>query len=231
MKAGQKSSVTDLTEFLIGAEVEAEDGRCGNLTRVVVDPVADAVTHLVVQTDSGSARLVPVQLADGGPAGLRLRCSIADMDMFEPAEVTQFVPSTDIYRGYQAGEVLAWPYYGFGLLGMDMSPFTIEAAQEHLPLNEVAVRRNDPVQASDGEIGRVKGLVINSADHTVSHVLLQEGHLWARKDVAIPVTAVARIGNEVQVALTKEQIRQLPAVDFADVASFAEDRTKELSEP
>jgi len=41
-------------------------------------------------------------------------------------------------------------------------------------------------------------------------VLLQEGHLWGRKEVAIPISAVTRVDPEIQLNLTKEQVGDLP---------------------
>jgi len=64
-----------------------------------------------------------------------------------------------------------------------------------VPLGEVDVRRGEHVHATDGNIGRVQGLVIEPGSHHVTHVLLQEGHLWGRKEVAIPIGAVAKIGT------------------------------------
>jgi len=49
-----------------------------------------------------------------------------------------------------------------------------------VPASEVSVRRGDRVLATDGEIGWVQGLVIAPTDHQVTHVLLQEGHLFGR---------------------------------------------------
>ena len=40
--------MTETTPFTIGAEVSCSDGACGKVSRVVVDPVARTVTHLVV---------------------------------------------------------------------------------------------------------------------------------------------------------------------------------------
>ena len=39
--------MAETTRFVIGAEVSCSDGACGRVRRVVVDPVAEAVTHLV----------------------------------------------------------------------------------------------------------------------------------------------------------------------------------------
>jgi hypothetical protein len=52
------------------------------------------------------------------------------------------------------------------------------------------VDRGDPVHALDGEIGRVQGLLLDPDHHRVTHVLLQEGHLWGHKKVSVPVSAV-----------------------------------------
>jgi sporulation protein YlmC with PRC-barrel domain len=47
-------------------------------------------------------------------------------------------------------------------------------------------------------------------DHRVTHVLLQEGHLWGRREVAIPASAVTKVENGIWLNLTKEQVEDLP---------------------
>ena len=39
----------ETTPLVIGADARCTDGACGEVSRVVVDPVARAVTHLVVE--------------------------------------------------------------------------------------------------------------------------------------------------------------------------------------
>ena len=51
---------------------------------------------------------------------------------------------------------------------------------------------------------------MDSADHRVTHVLLREGHLWGRREVAIPVGAVDSMENGISVNLTKKQVEELP---------------------
>ena len=64
----------------------------------------------------------------------------------------------------------------------------------------------------------MQGLVIDRATHHVTHVLLQEGHLWGRKDVAIPISAVTGIeGGDINLTLTKQEVEDLPAVDVDDL--------------
>ena len=63
--------------------------------------------------------------------------------------------------------------------------------------------------------GKSRGLAIDPASHQVTHVLLQEGHLRGRKEVAIPIGAVAGFSDGVRLSLTRDEVRDLPPVDLA----------------
>ncbi len=205
------------TKFTIGAEASCTDGICGEVIRVVVDPIARTVTHLVVEPKhrKGVGRLVPLNLVDATSGVVRLRCTMAEFQKLDWAEETQFLPGRGTYEGYSPGQALSWPYYGLGG-GTGIGPGSVSQTiiVDRVPLGEVAVRRGDQVHATDGAIGRVQGLVIDPSDHHVTHVLLQEGHLWGRKDVAIPIRAVTRVDNGIHLSITKQEVQDLPRVEI-----------------
>ncbi len=87
--------------------------------------------------------------------------------------------------------------------------------QDVVPLGKADVDRGDPVHALDGEIGRVQGLLVDPDDHRVTHVLLEEGHLWGRKKVSIPVSAVTGVENGIRLSLTKGVSAETPMPRFA----------------
>ena len=209
------------TPFAIGADARCADGVCGKVTHVVVDPVKRTVTHLVVEPRHrpGLGRLVPLDLVDAATLKeVRLHCTRAEFDQLGFAEDTDFAPraSLDQYSGYSAEQMLMLPYYS-PIGGEDM-PQTREdeptGAYGSLAPGEVDVRRNERVYATDGEIGRVEGLVVESGSHHVSHVLLQEGHLFGRREVAIPIGAVTGVVDGVQLNITKQQAESLPLVNI-----------------
>jgi hypothetical protein len=80
-------------------------------------------------------------------------------------------------------------------------------------VGEVRMRGGDPVYATDGEIGRVRGLLVGPAAYDITHVLLDEGHLWGTKEVAIPMSAITALGGGVGLLLTIDQVRELPPLD------------------
>jgi hypothetical protein len=53
----------------------------------------------------------------------------------------------------------------------------------------------------------------------VTHILLEEGHLWGKKRVAIPISAVKRVGAIIRLNLTKEEVQDLPPVDLDQPSS------------
>jgi sporulation protein YlmC with PRC-barrel domain len=212
------------TPFMIGAGVSCADGACGEVTRVVINPVTRKLTHLVVEPAGrrGLGRLVPLGLVDATGGEIQLRCTIAEFEMLDPAEETQFVPGTKGYAAYGPEQVLSWPWLSLGgtaaVDGDSVAGVSETVTYDTVPLGEVAVRRGDRVHATDGEIGHVEGLVIDPRSHHVTHVLLQEGHLWGRKEVAIPISAVTRADDVIRLNLTKDEVRGLPPVDIDHLA-------------
>lgn len=201
--------MTGETEFAIGAEVQCSDGPCGEIRKVVIDPIARKVTHLVVEAPhrEGLGRLVPLDLVAASDGVVTLHCTEEEFGQLEAAEELQFLPGSMGMLGYTDPTALSLPYY---LLGAnDVVPPVVG---DTLPPGEVAFRRDTVVQASDGEIGRVDGFAIDPESHRVTHVILQAAHIFGHDDVAIPIANVTTMSDGLRVALTKDEIRALPKV-------------------
>ena len=188
------------TEFAMGATASCVDGPGGKVSRVIIDPATETVTHLVIEPKHrfGVGRLVPLDLVETTAGDIRLRCTVEEFGALEPAQETELV---DDVTG------------SLGLGGLNTPPPVPVIIQDVVPLGEADVDRGEPVHALDGEIGRVQGLLVNPDDHRVTHVLLEEGHLWGRKKVSIPISAVTGVENGIQLSLTKKQVEDLPAAD------------------
>ena len=113
---GHESSTVAAGRLRMGALVVARDGECGELARVVVDPVAQTLTDLVVapKHHPGLGRLVPVELVEAVESDqIHLRCSTARFHEFEDAEEIRFLAADADALGY-GSPALMWPYYGLG---------------------------------------------------------------------------------------------------------------------
>ena len=214
-------------EFTIGAHVQGADGEVGHLIWVVADRATSpwVITHLVVEPAhrTGLGRFVPLDHVSGvdpETGAITLTDSQQDFEQLDSAEMTEFVPGSEAYETYGPAQFVTHPYYAdeVTLSGSEV-PETALTVTADAPLPDgdrgVAVHAV-AAHATDGAIGHVAGLVIDPGTHQVSHVLLQEGHLWGRKDVAIPLAAVRDLDDDgLQLSVTKQEVGELPAVPIA----------------
>jgi sporulation protein YlmC with PRC-barrel domain len=198
-----------MLDIPIHAKVLCADGQtCGHTSYVVLNPVTETMTHVVVKRGvwPNDERLVPIELVtESALDHIRLSCSrdkLAAMDSFIE---TEFIES-EVDQYLTDSYVLTWPYrYS------EMRRIPVE--HERVPIGELAVRRGARVEATDGNIGHVDGFLVDENSEHVTHLVLREGHLWGQKDVTIPVSEIARIEEDiVHLKLDKESIENLPVI-------------------
>jgi hypothetical protein len=212
-----------ITLLRIGAVTVGRDGYRGEVRAAVIDPVAATVTHVVVEPEgrSGLARLVPRDLletdteadADAAAGQLRLRCTQAEFMNLGPAEETlaefavgQTVPVQLLPPGWRGtGEPVA--------RGGDILRIPERETVDVIPPGEVEEHHGDHVHATDGDIGQLSAFRLDPPSGRVTHVLLGEGHLWGRKEVAIPFDQIVGFDQGIRLSLTRKQVQDLPPAD------------------
>ena len=96
---------------------------------------------------------------------------------------------------------------------IDADPHVI-VSYDRVPKGEVELRRKSAVISADGHgVGHVDGLVIDDAGGQLTHVVLEHGHLWGKREVTIPIADVEAVRtDEVVLGLTKDQVGALEHV-------------------
>ncbi len=213
----------------LGSPVTCNDGPLGALADIVIDPTKRRVTHLVVEPDGDhrKARLVPIELASnaGESSAISVACSLDEANRFDPVEEYAYLrlgESPELEPGWEVGveSVLAHPYYGYGPgvgIGYEAVPVEpdphVSMTYDRVPKGEVEIRRASDVSSSDGHgLGKVDGFLVGD-DDAITHFVLERGHLWGKKEVTIPISAVANVYNDaVTLTLTKDEVGELPSV-------------------
>lgn len=205
----------------IGGRVDCSDGTFGELADVVIDPTTKRVTHLVVkaQGEPWIERLVPVELADPGDEANRavsLRATVEEVRALAPVQEVGYLELGDFPLDdpdWEVGiqEVYALPYYP--AYDLEPGPLDFPVRYDRIPKGEVEIRRASDVYSADGHhLGHVDGLLVDRGEH-ITHLVLERGHLWDRREVTIPIGAVAKVEtDDVTLSLTKDQVGSLPEV-------------------
>ena len=199
-----------MTDIAIKAKVECTDGPCGKSTNVIVNPVSHKVTHFVLQDKNlpdNPTRLVPVgKVASATSQQITLNCTKADVAKMAPFLVSNFVRESAPGKAYASGVAYTSQYV------IDDTAYD-EVQERNIPEGELALHSGMHVEATDGKVGKLDELVLDPQSGEVTNLLLREGHLWGKKDVAIPVSAIDFAdADTVYLKLDKAAVKDLPPV-------------------
>jgi sporulation protein YlmC with PRC-barrel domain len=208
----------------LGRPVHCTDGVFGELADVVIDPTKKRLTHLVVRPHEldGRSRLVPVALAepgDEGDSGITLRATKDELERLPQVNEHAFLrlgelPVDDPDWDVGTQDVLAMPYYESAEFGGYPAQFdpNVAVVYDRVPKGEVEIRRASAVHTADGHyLGEVDGFLVDRDDQ-ITHFVLERGHLWGRREVTIPIGAVAKVETDVvSLRLSKDEVGELPS--------------------
>ncbi len=189
------------------AEVRCSDGIVGFSTHVIGNPVDHQVTHLVVKSVQPpfNEYLVPIdQLEDTTPHLIKLICTRNEFEKMEPFEVEEYIRTR--YPNYQV-----LPYQLPGQVLMDEVIEYVPVKNHNIPQGEITVWRDAKVEATDGYVGQVDELLINSNNMQATHLVLRERNLFQQREITIPVSQIERVDEgTIYLKLDRQSIEELP---------------------
>jgi len=199
-----------MTDISLNANVQCSDGPCGQSINVIINPVTHQVTHIAVQDKNlpdNPTYLVPVEkISSAVQNQITLSCNKDEVALMPPFIVTRFIQETGSGTAYASGGAYTSQYV-INNTGYD------SVQERKIPQGELAVYGGMHIQAADGKVGKLDELVLDPKDGDITHLQMREGHLWGKKDVAIPVSAVDFVDDKtVYLKLDKKAVKALPAV-------------------
>ena len=213
----------------LGKSVHLADGAAQQLVDVVIDSGSKRVTHVVVQPrDHGEeARLVPVGLAEepeAGGAELSLRCSAEDLKHFDLVHEFEVLhagerPKQDPKWDVGVEDIVVRPSYAPDAYGEFAGALDseVEISYDRVPKGEIELRRASSVYSADGHhLGSVEGVDVSEGDR-LAQLFFQRGHLWWKREVAVPVESISKFESDtVTLGLKKDE---LPAAKKGKVSA------------
>ena len=216
---------------LHGFKIHAIDGEIGTADEFYFDDENWTIRYLTVKTGgwlSGRSILIsPISIIEVDWDAERVNVSLTkdrvknspDIDTQKPVSRQHESAYLDYYGypNYWDGPYLWGPVYTpseltFAAAGMtqDLSANGV-AADSHLRSTNALCGYK--IHTNDGEIGHVKGLVLDDATWTIRYMEVSTGHWWPGKSVLVAPSWIERmswIDSEVFVTLTRELIQSAP---------------------
>jgi sporulation protein YlmC with PRC-barrel domain len=196
-------------DIRLNVDVHCTDGRCGRSTYIILNPITERLTHLVVreQWPSRTERLVPIDwVAITTRDVIVLNKAREEFTQLQEFTQTEFVYRDVPHLTSDPKVTMFWPYVA-------SSKQVIDQEVRRIPYDELAVKRGTAVQATDGKVGSVDEFVVDAEDSQISHLVLREGNLLGAKEVIIPISYIDFLGEEgVYLNVDKKTIKTLPSI-------------------
>ena len=218
------------TKELYGHKLTATDGDLGHVKDFYLDDRSWAVRYVIVDTGhwlSGRQVLLsPRALGQLDQAGQRLHVKLTRKQIEDSPSIETHLPVSrqfeqEYYRYY------GWPGYWetTGFLGVAdpaiISPFAAPDSGHHHGHNqrEDAHLRSTKavtgyaIEATDGELGSVRGFMVDDQAWEIRQLVVETGHWYSGKEILIAPSKVERISydeSKVFVDLTKADLQRNP---------------------
>ena len=203
----------------LGTLIRCADGATRELVDVVIDSSSSRVTHLVIRPaqHAEDARLVPISLAsraEDGESEISLNCGAADLERFDPVHKFEILragerPNEDPKWDVGVEDIVVAPNYSptaFGDYGGSVDS-DVTISYDRVPKGEIELRHASSVYSADGHhLGSVDAVVVDDDDR-LTHLLLERGHLWWKREVALPAESISKFESDMlTLGLTKREL-------------------------
>lgn len=189
------------------AEVLCSDGYWGHSNCFIINPITKDITHFVVRERKflENERLVPISLiAETTINSITLYCSKEELDDLPTFIKTHFI-SKEIPQYGMPGDnesYLAWPLVTYE---------TIIDVEENIPIGELTFHKGANVEALDGHVGEVNEFIVQADGQHITHIVLDESHLFGTEHIVIPIADIQRIEHDcVYLNLRKDDVKNMP---------------------
>ena len=209
-----------MKEIPLDATVICLDGEWGKSSHVIIEQNSKNITHFVVKKSNfldSQKYLVPIEAVFKTTSeSIHLSCTKEELAAMPPfTEMRFFNTITSQFEPLKnfSDEAIynSSPYLGWSDTSLNNGDIFLMGIEEELiPVGEMAIHRGASVEATDGHIGRVEEFLLDPNDKHITHLVLEEGHFWHKKELTLPMSAIARMDEEyIYLKLDKKAVKAL----------------------
>jgi uncharacterized protein YrrD len=197
----------------IGADVLGPDGKLGTLTQIVIEPLGERVTHVIVERGGLHpwVKVVPTEtLTHTENARVWTRLTLPEMEALPdylslsesgtaPAMPSD-VPLADLHP---VG--LLWPSNVLGWYLPSHQSSTPAPPQANLPPGTHGLKAGTEVHGRDGKVGHLDEVVYDQESGRATGMIIRKGFFFAR-ELEAPIDWVEAINDTIRLSVRRDEI-------------------------
>jgi uncharacterized protein YrrD len=214
-------------ELKEGTSVYTRDGQeVGKISRFVLDPGTNHVTHVVVQKGwlLQEDKVVPIEMIDSAnEERVLLNEQVQDYDELPPFEETHYVNAVDEedYGKRTAGAIVPASYWyppmgylAHPVYGPNVYTWPPVEVKQNIPDNTIPLKEGANVVSVDGKhVGDLERLFVASDTNNVTHFVISQG-LFLKERKLVPAGWVSKVEEDkVHLSVSANVLDRLPAYE------------------
>lgn len=200
------------------AKVICKDGEFGSVQELLIDPIKESVSHIVIENKhKGLELIVPTEILDyTSDTVITIEKTSDEIDAYPPFLTHEFinVPANNAEFAYWGTDpTMTQSYTMFPYVIHDGNP-VLEITKEAIPIGEFKLKKGMAVKNKDGKtLGHVDELIVDTDTDYISHIVMRTGHLFGVKEVAVPNINIYSFDKTgIVLSITEDEIESLPEV-------------------
>lgn len=200
------------------AKVTCKDGEYGSINELLIDPVKEKVTHVVIENSHNQLQvIVPISDIDySSDTVINLEKTAHEIDKYPPFFTNEFIqiPSTEMDFAYWGADpTMTHSYTMFPYVIREGKPM-IEVKKEDIPEGELKYKKGMAVKDSNGKkLGHIDELIVEKNGEFITHIVMRTGHLFGAKEVAVPNVDIDCFDAKcVRLTIPHNEVQDLPQV-------------------
>lgn len=206
----------------LNAQVLSENNeKIGELKKVVIDPLTNEVSHVVVEKGFWfrEDKLVPVDMVEmSGEDKVRIRTTRRELEELPDFKEKQYFLLTDYWSddqesgaGYSTPYVM-YPYMMAGTeIGLPEPPAVMRRSKMNIPDSSVVIEEGVKVIGLEGrQVGKVEKVIWDATSDHITHILISKGWLF-NKEKLVPIEWIKQMGDQhISLLVDSRIVEQLP---------------------
>ena len=197
----------------IGSEVLGPDGKLGTLTQIVIEPLGERVTHVVVERGGLTPweKLVPTEHLTR-TEGDRVWTDLTHHEMEALPDTVGFTgtapaPATpsDVPLGDLRPVGLLWPSNVLGWYLPSHQASTPAHPHSNLPPGTHGLKSGTEVYCRDGKVGHLDEVLYDEESGKATGVIIRKGFFFAR-ELEAPIDWVESINDQIHLKVRSDEI-------------------------
>ncbi|WP_435234367.1 PRC-barrel domain-containing protein [Psychromonas sp. PT13] len=202
------------------AKVICKDGDLGEIKQLLIDPIKQKATHVVIENKHNLLQLIiPLNIIEyTSDSVISINKTAAELNTYPQFIKKEFVcvPPQEVDFVFSGADQSITNYYTLFPYVIHDGQRMLQVIKEIIPEGYLKLKKGLKVKdPNDKVLGHIDELLIDTETDLISHIIMRKGHIFGNKTIAIPRAYIMSFEPDaVVLSIEEAETEALPEVNI-----------------